>query len=127
ALFIGTFGTRQFRHADELVPIMRRDDVNESFISCHEIRLDDRLRRIYKIRAKHLASAAPSPHYPHGLADDVRALSTQLNEASDQGVQIWDTVLRSGTCYLVFVLVADERIAGSVKSADQRIVNPSPW
>ena len=126
-LFIDTFGTRKFRHADELVPIMRRNDLNESCITCHEMYLDDRLRGIYQVRAKHLASAPPSPYYPSGLADDVRALASRLDEASDQNIQVWSTLLRSGTDYLVFELMDDKAIAGCVKSADQRIVNPSRW
>ena len=125
--FIDTFGTTKFRYTNELVPIMRRNDFNESRITCHEMRLDDRLRRIYRIRAEHLASAPPSPHYPSGLADDVRALANQLDEASDQRIQVWNTLLRTGTVYSVFVLMDDQGIAGCVKSADQRIVDPSPW
>jgi hypothetical protein len=124
-LFIDTFGTRKFRHADELVPIMRRNDPDESFITCHEMRLDDGLRRTYRIRANHLDSAPPSPHYPPGLADDLRALASQLDEASDQKLQVWRTLLRSGMVCLVFELMDDEGIAGGVKSSDQRIVNPS--
>jgi hypothetical protein len=126
-LFVDTFGTRQFRHADELVPIMRRNDVNETHITCHEMRLDDCLRGIYRFRATHLASAPPSPHYPPGLADDVRALANELDAASDQKIQFWSTLLLSGTAYLVCELMDDKSIAGCVKSADQRIVNPSPW
>jgi len=124
-LFIDAFGAQKFCHADELVPIMRRNDFNESCIGCHELRLDDRLRGIYRLRAKHLASAPLSPSYPAGLAEDVCALSRQLDEASDQEIQVWRTLLPSGTTYLVFELMDDRRIAGCVKSADQRIVNPS--
>src|SRR5689334_12589436 len=96
-LFVDTFGTQQFRHADELVPIMRRNDVNESRITCHEMRLDDSLRGIYRFRAKRLALDPPSPSYPPGLADDVLALADQLDAATDQKIQLWSTLLRSGT------------------------------
>ena len=126
-MFIDTFGTRKFRHVDELVPIMRRNDFNESYITCHEMCLDDGLRRTYRVRAEHLASAPPSPYYPPGLADDVRALANRLDEVSDQKIQVWSTLLRSGTDYLLFELMDDKGIAGCVKSADQRIVNPSRW
>jgi hypothetical protein len=127
ASFLDTFGTRKFRHADELVPIMRRNDVDESFISCHEMYLDDRLRRLYRLRAGRPASVPPSPHHPPGLTDDVRALADQLDVARDQKLQVWSTLLRSGTDYSVFVLMDDADIAGCVKSADQRIVNPPRW
>ena len=110
-----------------LVPLMRRNDLNESCITCHDMYLDDRLRGIYQVRAKHLASEPPSPYYPSGLADDVRALASQLDAAGDQSIQVWSTLLRSRTVYLVFELMDDQAIAGCVKSADQRIVNPSEW
>lgn len=125
--FIDMFGTRKFRHADELVPIMRRGDLHESYITRFELRLDDRLRRIYRGRAKHLASTPRSPYYPPGLADDVCALADQFDEARDQTIQVWNTLLPSGTHYAVFELMDDQSIAGCVKSADQRIVNPLPW
>lgn len=126
-LFIDMFGTQKFRHADELVPILRRSDLNESYITCSELRLDDQLRRIYRVRAQHLASTPRSPCYPSGLADDVRALADQLDEAGDQTIRVWDTLLPSGTAYLVFELMDDRTVAGCVKSIDRRIVDPPPW
>jgi len=126
-LFVDTFDMCQFSHADELVPLMRRNDVNEIRITCHEMRLDDRLRRVYRFRANHLASTLPSPYYPPGLADDVRDLADQLDAASDQEIRLWNALLGSGLVYLVFELLDDKRVGGCVKSADQRIANPSAW
>lgn len=123
--FIETFGPRELRYVDELVPIMRRNDLNESFITCHEMPLNDGFRKIYRNRAKHLKESRPSPYYPPGLADDVGALASQLEEARDQKLRIWSTTLANGISYLVFELVEDAEIAGCVKTADQRIVNPS--
>lgn len=125
--FIETYGSSGFQHAEELVPIMRRNDPDESKISCHEMQLAEYLRRIYRRRAKHLAESPPSPFYPPSLAADVRALADRFDSARDQPVRIWDTALPSGTVYAAWELVDDQEIAGCVKSADQRIVNPQTW
>jgi hypothetical protein len=53
--------------------------------------------------------------------------STMRPSCQEVWIQVWSTLLRSGTDYLVFELMDDEGIAGCVKSADQRIVNPSRW
>jgi len=120
-LFLDTFGLQGFPHADELISVLRQNEPDESWTTCREISLDDDLRRVYRVRAAHLASAPPSPSAAPGLADDVGALSRQFDQASDQKLQVWHTRLRSGTVYLWFVRKNDQRIAGCVTSADQRI------
>ncbi|MGD0530313.1 MAG: hypothetical protein ABSE49_34580 [Polyangiaceae bacterium] len=83
------------------------------------------LRQIYERRAKHLAAGTLPATFPSTLPDDVRALADALNAAEDErGVRIWDLALTDGTSFALFELVANGRLAGVVKSADQRIVAP---
>ena len=76
--------------------------------------------------ADHTSPAMPDSG-PVILAADVRALSDRFDEAPDQELRVWNTLLPSGTVYIVWELVDDKDIAGCVKSADQRIVNPNAW
>jgi hypothetical protein len=55
--FLDDYGSAELRHRDELVPIMERNDPNESRIVAHDVLLDAELRTIYRIRAKNLASS----------------------------------------------------------------------
>jgi len=125
--FVNKYGDTTFRHAQEIVPLMRRDDPDETRITVHEFRLYEGLRSIYSFRATRPASSPPSPQYPPGLADDLRDLATQFDAAPDQPLSCWMVRLPSGLCYTIWELLDDRRIAGCVKSADQRVVNPHPW
>jgi hypothetical protein len=116
--FLDAYGGTEFRHARELLPLMRRDDPDERRVTAHDARLTETLRDTYRIRAKITASAPPSPFYPPGLADDVRDLVVRLDSAKDQPICFWSVDLPSGLCYMVFELLDDGRIAGCVKSAD---------
>lgn len=124
--FLESYGSVEFRYAHEVLPLMRRNDPDETRISVgsHGVRLDDSLRSTYRIRVKTTASAPSPPFYPPELADAVRELVIQLDSAQDQPLCIWHIRMPSGLCYLVFELLADRRIAACVKSADQRVVNP---
>jgi hypothetical protein len=125
--FLDSYGATEFRHAGELVPLMQRDDPDETRITRREYRVDAGLRSIYQRRAMRNPSAPPSPFFPPGLADDLRDLSSQLDAARDQPLCFWDIDLPSGTTYIVFELLDDRRIAGCVKTADQRVVDPHPF
>jgi hypothetical protein len=123
--FLESYCSSEFRHREELVPIMQRNDSDVSRIAANDAQLDDHLRSVYRVRAKTTASRPSSPYFPTGLADDVRELVTQLDAAKDQPLRFWHIDLPSGICFIVFELVDDGRVAGCVKSADQRVVNPN--
>jgi hypothetical protein len=124
--FVEKYGSAELRHAAELIPIMMRDDPDESRIAVYELSLDPGLRRAYRIRAEHLASSPPSPTHPACLAADMQALVRRFAQVKDQQLRLWNTQLPSGIIYMVFELVDDEAIAGCVKSADQRVVHANP-
>jgi hypothetical protein len=130
--FIEKFGASGFRHAGELIPVMRRNDPDESRITIMEGNssrpwgLTPWLRKLYRRRADGATSSPPSPAYPTCLADDLQALARSFESARDQPLRIWNTLLPWGIVYMVFELVEDEVIAECVKSADQRIANPRP-
>jgi hypothetical protein len=122
--FLDRYEHTDFRHGEEFLGLLRRDDLDGSRIHARDAQLDEGLRVIYRIRAKTTAQAPKSPFYPPGLADDVRDLSLQLDSARDQPLCSWSVELPSGIGYLLFELLDDQRVAGCVKSADQRVVNP---
>jgi hypothetical protein len=123
--FLDDYGAVPFRHAGEVIPLLRRDAADESRTVARDgLYLTEDLRSTYRIRAKTTAMAAPSANYPPGLAGDVREFVAQLDAAKDQPLCSWSIDLPSGICFLAFELLDDRVIAGFVKSADQRVVNP---
>lgn len=109
--FLEDHASARFRHAEEVLPLLRRD---ESRVDARDARLDEPLRSIYRVGAKTTARAVP------GLAEDIRELAVQLDAAKDQPLRFWYIELPSGLCYIAFELLDDRRIAGCVKSADPR-------
>lgn len=119
--FVERYGDSALRHAAELIPIMQRDEADESRITVSDVALTEDLRMTYRLRAEHLQNGPVGPRYPPGLAHDVRAFSEQLDTARDQRARWWSVDLPSGIAYLFLELVDDRRIAGAIKSADQRV------
>jgi hypothetical protein len=87
------------------------------------------LQSTYRVRAAILSEkerlgtlCEPSPSgriLPSTLAADVRELSAAIDSAKEQPFAIWDIVLPDHVCFLIFVLMGDNRIAGCVKTIEE--------
>jgi hypothetical protein len=85
------------------------------------------LKSTYRVRATILANRDPGPTYPSTLAADVAALADGLEAADEQPVHMWHIALPDWTDYIIFELAHARALAGVVKSADHRVVNPRQW
>jgi hypothetical protein len=122
--FLATFGQGAFRHASDVLPMLAGERAATVVVSDRLVPVAE-LRGTYQIRAEHLAAKALPATYPSTLPSDVRAVADALNAAEDeQPVRLWDLALADGTTFTLFELVAKGRLAGVVKSADQRVVAP---
>jgi hypothetical protein len=124
--FVSSFRSTEFAHSAEVFGIMTRNDESEAHIAVFDGKLDASLRSIYRVRASGLASRPPSPTHPHSLTTDVKAVADRFEAAADQAMRTWYLTLPKGTVYVVFELINDHAIAGSIKSADQRVVPLRP-
>jgi hypothetical protein len=123
--FVKKYSGSNFAHSVDVLRLMSRNSAEESRISVYDVKLNDGLRSTYRVRADLLASRASSPPYPDSLTQDVGALAERLEAALDQAIAIWSIGLPDGTVFMIFDLVRDGVIAGSVKSVDRRVVAPS--
>jgi len=119
---LDAYRSADLRHAAELLPLLDRNDPDETRIAVHDMRLGDDVRRIWRTRTKLREMRPPPPQVP-GLDDDLRALADTLAAAADQPMRLWTVALPSGIGYQVFELV-DDHIASVVKIVDQRVVTP---
>lgn len=117
-----------FAHSEEIVQILA-DTAANAQVLVSSVQLQS-LRAIYRTRAEHLTNleqrgelCAPSARsgriLPASLAEDVRHLSTGLDAARDQLVQIWHIERSDRTCYGLFVLMDEKRIVGACKSVSE--------
>jgi hypothetical protein len=123
--FLDRFGNVAFAHAREVIRVLREPDPSVTARLSEGASLPE-LRSTYRIRAEWLASTELPPTFPSTLPEEVRVLSAALDAAADQPIRIWSIALSDGTIYDVFELVSAGCIAGSIKSADQRIVGKRP-
>ncbi|NVB85182.1 MAG: hypothetical protein HOV81_42845 [Kofleriaceae bacterium] len=110
----------EFRHASEVIPIMRRDDPDEGRIASRDLALDEGMRTTYRLRAKRAANREPT--YSPDLPRDLDELSTQFDAARDQPMRSWSITLPSALMYVIFELLDDRRVAGCMKTVDQRLL-----
>jgi hypothetical protein len=101
--FIERFGSGSFWHADEVMPILRRKDPDESTIFLHDESLDS-------LRAFFVYPTSPD------APPSSKALAEHLHGARDQPIKVWQIALASGPVYLVFELLEDGMLAGCIKS-----------
>ena len=112
--FLRTFGAAGFRHAAEILPLLRsqRSDVE---VTAAELPTLEALRDIYRARAEHLASRDVGPTYPSTLPADVAALADGLDAAEDQAIRMWHIQLVDGTVFVIFELLRTRALAGVVR------------
>jgi hypothetical protein len=117
-------GQGGFRHAPDVLPILAGDRAGTIGVGVRLVPVAE-LRDTYEMRARHLAAKEVSPTYPSTLPGDVRALADALNAAEDdEPVRLWHLALENGTTFSLFELATKGRLAGVVRSADQRVVAP---
>jgi hypothetical protein len=122
-VFLERYGTTSFPHAAEITKWLR-ERVPSVKLHLHEHHLTRDSRAIWRVRA---ADRDVPSTYPATLLEDIRHLADALDAAPDQPCRGWYIALPDGTTYSVIELVADRRIAGAIKSADQRIVGGSDY
>jgi hypothetical protein len=121
--FLARCRPQDFLHADIVLPLLERDSREECRIHVGRSLPVVQLRTTYRIRAKWLAEReVDTSRYPATLARDVAMLADALDAARDQTVLIWDVELPDGTCFGLFELEEEQRLAGCVRSNDQRVI-----
>jgi hypothetical protein len=106
-----------FSYADDVIPLMRRNDPEETYIYVCDGKLDEYIREGYRTRADLAARAATSTSK---LIRDVRSVAASLAAARDQPLRLWNVTLVSGVMYVMFELVDEQRIAACMKTMDAR-------
>lgn len=115
---------QELLHAETVLPLLERDSKEECRIYVSRRIPAVSLRETYRRRANRLAEReVDTSRYPATLARDVGALADELDAAGDQTVLVWDIQLPDGTIFMLFELEVEQRLAGCVRSNDQRVID----